>query len=226
MRAVEEEVQRRLHEIETLLKFIKEIERPKSKVRAALPSSAGSATILKASVFLLLYNAVESCVRMSFQQMYSEMRAQGVGFSDVHDGIRDVWIKQEFSLSAATANQETYMERARMIANCVASAHLPELDPRRLPISGSLDGGSIRRLCVKHGIDFTVPKRAQGGSELATIKEQRNSLAHGHKSFSECGRDYGVSDLERIYKQTKHFLGGFTKCMGKFNSAKGFLVVR
>lgn len=225
MRTVEEEVQRRLLEIETLLKFIKEIERPRSKVRAVLPSSASSATILKASVFLLLYNAIESCVRMSFQQMYSEMRAEGVGFVDVHDGIRDIWIKQEFTVSAATANQETYMERARMIANGVASAHLPELDPRKLPISGSLDGGSIRRLCVKHGIDFTVPKRARGGSELATIKEQRNSLAHGHKSFSECGRDYGVSDLERIYKQTRHFLSGFTRCIDRFNSAKGFLVV-
>jgi len=226
MLTVEEEVQRRLAEIETLLKFIKEIERPRSKVRAALPSSASSATILKASVFLLLYNAIESCVRMSFQQMYSEMRADGVGFVDVHDGIKDVWIKQEFSVPVATANQETYMERARLIANGVASAQLPELDPRRLPISGSLDSSSIRKLCNRHGINFTMPKRARGGSELATIKEQRNSLAHGHKSFAECGRDYGVSDLERIYRQTKHFLSGFTKCVGKFNSNKGFLVGR
>lgn len=224
MDAVVEDVQRRLQEIETLLKFIKEIERPRSRVRAVLPASANSATILKASVFLLLYNAIESCVRTSFQQMYAEMRAEGVGFVDVHDGIKDIWIKQEFNLSAATANQETYMQRARSIAYGVASAPLPELDPRKLPISGSLDSGAIRRLCDKHGVSFKVPKRAQGGAELATIKAQRNSLAHGHKSFSECGRDYGVADLDRIYKQTKYFLSGFTKCIGKFNTQKGFLI--
>lgn len=223
MISVEEEVQRRLQEIEVLLKFIKEIERPRSKVRAVLPASANSATILKASIFLLLYNAVESCVRTSFQQMYSEMRADGVAFTEVHDGIKDVWIKQEFTVSAVTANQETYMERARKIAYGVATAPLPELDPRKLPISGSLDSGAIQKLCKKHGVAFKVPKLARGGAELATIKEQRNSLAHGHKSFSECGRDYGVADLERIYKQTKHFLAGFTKGIAKFNAAKGFL---
>ncbi|MGV6491910.1 MAE_28990/MAE_18760 family HEPN-like nuclease [Stenotrophomonas rhizophila] len=224
MDSVKEEVDRRLQEIEILLRFIKEIERPRSRVRAVMPASASSATILKASIFLLLYNAIESCVRMSFQQMYSEMRTEGVSFADVHDGIKDVWIKQEFSVSAATANQETYMERAKKIAYGVVLTSLPELDPRKLPISGSLDGGAIRKLCNKHGISFNVPKRANGGAELATIKEQRNSLAHGHKSFAECGRDYGVSDLERIYKQTKHFLSGFTKCMAKFNASKGFLV--
>ncbi|QSQ42429.1 hypothetical protein ISN35_03535 [Xanthomonas translucens pv. undulosa] len=222
MELVERETASRLQEIEVLLKLIREIERPRSKIRVAVPSAAQSVTTLKASSFLLLYNVIESCVRMAFQQTYSEMQQDGVRFEDFPDGIREIWIKQEFSVPLDTANQSTYLQRARGIAERIAARDVPQLDPRKLPISGSLDGQSIQRLCTKHGVSLRIAKRARGGVELVTIKEQRNALAHGHKSFAECGREYGVDDLERIYRQTKHFLTGFTRSVSKFNSSRGY----
>ncbi|WP_440976976.1 MAE_28990/MAE_18760 family HEPN-like nuclease [Pseudoxanthomonas winnipegensis] len=224
MELVEQETANRLQEIEILLKLIREIERPRSKIRGVAPVAALSVTTLKASSFLLLYNVIESCVRTAFQQTYAEMHNEGVCFEDFPDGIREIWIKQEFSVPTDTANQSTYLKRAREIANSIASKDVPELDPRKLPISGSLDGGSIQRLCSKHGFSIKMGKRARGGAELVTIKEQRNALAHGDKSFAECGREYGVEDLERIYRQTKYFLGSFTKSVSKFNASRGYRV--
>ena len=222
MELVEQETASRLQEIEVLLALIREIERPRSKIRGVVPSAAQSVTTLKASSFLLLYNVIESCVRMAFQQTYAEMQQEGVRFEDFPDGIREIWIKQEFTVPLDTANQSTYLQRARGIADSVAGRGVPRLDPRKLPISGSLDSHSIQKLCTKHGVSLRMAKRARGGAELATIKEKRNALAHGHKSFAECGREYGVDDLERIYKQTKHFLGSFTRSVSRFNSSRGY----
>jgi hypothetical protein len=222
MELVEQDTASRLQEIEILLKLVKQIERSQRKLHRALPVALSAVPVLKASAFLLLYNVIESCVRSSFQQTYQEMYLNGVTFDQLPPGMREIWIRQEFSVPLDTANQSTYLQRARKVADYISDGNVMELNPRRLPISGSLDGESIFKLCAKHGVPLKLSRWAYGGAELVTVKEQRNALAHGHKSFSECGREYGVQDIERIYKQTKHFLVSFIKCVAKFNGNKGF----
>jgi hypothetical protein len=222
MDLVSRDTESRLEEIEILLKLVKQIERSQRKINEVLPVAVSSVPVLKASAFLLLYNVIESCVRSAFQQTYQEMALDGVTFGQLPDGIKEVWIKQEFSVPTNTANQSTYLQRARNVADHVVENGVVDLDPRKLPISGSLDGDSIFKLCKKHGVALKLSRWAYGGAELVTVKHQRNALAHGHKSFSECGREYGVQDIERIYKQTKHFLSGFTKSVAKFNVEKSY----
>lgn len=223
MQLVEQDTESRLLEIEVLLKLVKELEKSQRSSKSKISQIATSSIpVLKASAFLLLYNVVESCVRSAFEQTYQEILQDNITFDQLPDGIRDIWIKQEFSIPLDTANQSTYLQRARQVANHIANDETMNLDPRKLPISGSLDGNAIHTLCNKHGVPLRVSRWARGGADLVTIKIQRNALAHGHKSFSECGREYGLQDIERIYKQTKHFLSGFTKSVSRFNASKGY----
>jgi hypothetical protein len=80
------------------------------------------------------------------------------------------------------------------IVHAIIKGEVIELDRRATDISGNLDADQIRRLCKDHGITFTVAKEGRGGIVLETVKEKRNSLAHGTLSFAECGRDYSVQD--------------------------------
>lgn len=222
MIAVERDMASRLSEIEIYLRFIRELERSPIKTTQKFPSAKQSVTILKASSFLLLYNAVESCVRSAFAQTYSEIGGDGLVFPNSSDHVKKIWLKQQMAVSADSANHQTYLNEATKIARLIADGAVLDLDSRKLPVSGNLDGDQIRELCGKHGINLVVSKWAKGGAELATIKAQRNALAHGHKSFAECGRDYAVKDLERIFKQTKHFLSGFVKSISRFNGKHGY----
>lgn len=222
MLEVQQDAERRFAEIELFLGFLKALERLSRADPEALPTAKSSATTLKACTFLLLYNVIESCVRSAIGQAYAEIESDGLIFGDSTEEIKGIWLRQQLEVPTDSANHGTYLGRAIELAEQISSRRVLVLESRKLPISGNLDGDTIRKLCAKHGVTLRVTKWAKGGAELSTIKDQRNALAHGHKSFSECGRDYAVKDLERIFKQSKHFMRGFVRSVTSFNSSRGF----
>jgi hypothetical protein len=48
------------------------------------------------------------------------------------------------------------------------------------------------------------------------VKTQRNDLAHGSISFSECGRQYTVDELERIKRQVVVFMRSILRSIGAY----------
>lgn len=222
MNAVSADVSGRLGEISAFLAFVKQVQKSGRLSSSGFGGLSSSVPVLKACTFLLLYNVVESCVRASLAHTYGEMHAANTDFASATDSIQKLWLRQELAVPTDSANHQTYVDATVRIAGMVSTSTLIELDARRLPISGNLNAESIRQLCRKHGIQLSVSKWAKGGVELETVKQQRNALAHGDKSFSECGRDYGVDDLGRIFRQTSHFLNGFQKSVARFNSKGGY----
>ncbi|WP_159017479.1 MAE_28990/MAE_18760 family HEPN-like nuclease [Cognatiluteimonas profundi] len=218
MLSVQSDADRRFAEVGLFIKFLKELDKAPRKTGERFPSARPSSPILKACTFLLLYNVIESCVRSALGQTYEEILNDGMRYTATTQKIRDLWLKQQLDVSADSANHQTYITLATKVAGAISDGDVIRLDSRKLPISGNLDSDAVRVLCAKHGVNLKVAKWAKGGVEMTTIKDQRNALAHGLKSFSECGRDYAVKDLERIYKQTQHFLNGFVRSVGKFNA--------
>ncbi|MDY6993463.1 MAG: MAE_28990/MAE_18760 family HEPN-like nuclease [Pseudomonadota bacterium] len=51
-----------------------------------------------------------------------------------------------------------------------------------------------------------ILKANRGGSKLLTVKTQRNQLAHGNISFSECGRDHTFIELNNIKNEVINYL--------------------
>lgn len=66
----------------------------------------------------------------------------------------------------------------------------------------------IRDICDDHGISFVAPPESRGGVKIDEVTALRNALAHGGKSFVECGRDFTLSDLKRITGEIEKFLEG------------------
>lgn len=51
-----------------------------------------------------------------------------------------------------------------------------------------------------------ILKANRGGSKLLTVKTQRNLLAHGNISFSECGRERTFIELNDIKNEVINYL--------------------
>lgn len=214
MQDVQAEVDRRFTEIGLFIKFLRELDRAPS---SSLPTAKASALVFKACTFLLLYNVVESCVRSAFGNTYDEIAGDSLAYDGVTEKIQSLWLRQQLNVPTDSANHQTYIDLAAKVAQSASQGDVIRLESRKLPVSGNLDSEAVRLVCAKHGIRLKVSKWAKGGVELTTVKDQRNALAHGHKSFSECGRDFAVRDLERIAKQTRHFLNGFMKSVSEYN---------
>ena len=214
----------RLQETQVFLSLLGEIQRPRGRFRAVRGAMPDCVPILKACAFLLIYNLVESSVRSAFEEVYSHVEQDGSSFSGLTADIQRLWLAQQFSDAPPdSANRNTYLDISKRLANDIAAAKPLSMDARKRPISGNLDADQIRELCRRHGSVLSVSKWAKGGVELGTVKIQRNALAHGLKSFVECGREYEITDLRRILLQTTHFLKGFLASVDRYQKGKHFL---
>lgn len=177
---------------------------------------------MKATAFLMLYNIIEATIVGAMTELYTTIEHRSRKFGDVTDKIQDLWIDQRFWIVPHEATPATYRKRAaQMLREAMAGTTLA-LDPKRLPLSGNIDARVVRDLCDKHGWELKVDRRAKGGVELGTVKTQRNALAHGEKSFVECGQSYAVSDIARIAAECFRFLGGFIRSVERFESKSAF----
>lgn len=211
MDLVLENFDERVSEVESYIGLLQLIDKPGAKVHAEgkRPKQIDTATLktMKASCFLMLYNLVESSIRSSMEKLYEEMNSAKKTLPEFDSFVKEVWIKQKFrDLDPFSSNQTSYRNLIRAMVEEVLSASCVSLNVDKLHISGNLDAREIRNLFTLHNIPTRTHYRALGGGELKTVKDQRNLLAHGAVSFSDCGQQYSVESIIAIKKQTVVFL--------------------
>ena len=220
----------RTRELSAYFKFIELIEKesaeislPKKQTWKVRKVDDKILRILKANVFLLLYNLVEASIREGFVSVYKAMEIDGCSVKQLTPSLRKRWIDAAFiQISAASANQDTYRNIARELVQGIADDVKATLDVTDLKFGGNLDAAKIREVCEAHGVSHKTTKRTQGGEKLLVVKNKRNVLAHGDLSFVECGRDYSVADLEKIKKQSFSYLKAILRNIDTFNANKRF----
>jgi MAE_28990/MAE_18760-like HEPN len=174
-------------------------------------------TILKASAFLILYNLVESAIRGGFGAVYEAIRHDGCSCADLREEFQKLWVDQQFGrIEQQSASPRTYQDKAQELVKHILDSVVVEMSERKLPVSGNLDAQKIRDVCSKHGVSVKTHQSALGGYKMRIVKDLRNELAHGHMSFSECGRQYTTADLEQIKKQVVNFVRSILRNIGRF----------
>lgn len=192
---------KRLHEIEVYFNTLKLLDAGNCSIKCVdilgnesyTEINSDLSTILKANGFLLLYNLIESTIRMSLDAVINSMHDSNVTFRSLSDELRKLWIRQE----GKNANEDKIM----LIANSVLDDHLLKFKKEFINISGNIDAQEIRNIFKKLG-----GAEISNGRHLKTIKDKRNHLAHGEFSFSEIGRDFTVNDLFVYKDSTKDYL--------------------
>jgi hypothetical protein len=148
----------------------------------------------KATCYLLLYNLVESTMRNAIEAIFDELQAKRASFDNCREELR-----REILKNFKKRDTDKLLPKLLSLANDVVH----ETFERSETFAGNLDARMIRLTAKRFG--FAEP----AGNKfwmLQTVKDVRNDLAHGVKSFADVGRNASPSDLELARTQTVEIL--------------------
>lgn len=206
-----EEFENRKDEIEVYFEILRliELDRPKLVAFDFIENKEESIifdnkkiNIVRASTCLLIYNLIESTVYNSvctiFDDINSSIHNPKLKYFDLIDQIKKYWIQNVWK-NDETMKEESIQSKFLELSNRIFNDSLV-LASNTIKNGGSLDAKKIRETLESLGIDTRIIARDydanRQGEVFKQIKNHRNWLAHGQKSFDEIGRDYPYQKLE------------------------------
>jgi hypothetical protein len=202
MYSVEQDFRLRLSEAKGLVELIKDIENGNvtSPNQINLP-------VLRSSVIINLYNIIESTITQTLTEFHNEINASDVCYDELSRHIKDLALIYFYKHKAKRADIHESIDVLHHTVNLVRGTgtfkvpYLKMIESYQL-YSGNLDARSIRKVMGKYGIQISETY----GGKLKGIKDGRNTLSHGNKSFEEFGRDIVVPMLEEYIIDVESFL--------------------
>ncbi|MBN4066201.1 hypothetical protein JYT43_00065 [Ahrensia sp. AH-315-G08] len=174
-------------------------------------------SLARASAFLILYNAIEASARAAISAIYDEIGQKQISFDELRATLRAKIISD-------TKNNLTSDDTHRMrnIAFEIVTMSFAE---NKL-FNGNVDAKEIRKVADRFGLDLQGADYSQTahGSKLVEIKNHRNDLAHGSKSFIEVGRNYTTSDIEKIAQLSLAYMHHVLSKVDEYLDQEGFRV--
>ncbi|WP_246843913.1 MAE_28990/MAE_18760 family HEPN-like nuclease, partial [Hydrocoleum sp. CS-953] len=149
---------------------------------------------LKASAFLLLYNLVESTMRDAIEEIFNEMKNKSVSFDKIRPELKKIVLQ-----NLKRRNPDKVLQKVVDISVDIITAGF---DKEEL-FSGNIDAQKIKATAKEYGFSA---KTKTDSSDLLTVKNNRNDLAHGIKSFAEVGKDKSFDELIKIKKKVVKYL--------------------
>ena len=176
--------------------------------------------IMKSNLLLLLYNLVEACVVSGMMEIYEDLKNDGCSYNSVISEIQNIWAKNEINeIYGPTTERIAYENRVQRIIQNITSESPIILSRDALGVSGNLNAKKIKEICDRHRIRYRLETR---GELLERVKLERNNLAHGDVSFSDCARNLSLSDLETIKNEVFLFIDGILKGMTDYYIGKQY----
>lgn len=158
------------------------------------------ATTLKATFYLVLYNLVEATVREGVRSIYHKINDEGLSFLELNEKLQEIWWQSHHESITATPRDALISKVYEVYCLCKTESS-PAFQDFIAGVSGNLDAEGVRSVCRKYGIE-TI----EDGRDLKRVKDYRNWLAHGNKSFSEVGKDSTPSELQMAMEKVFTFL--------------------
>lgn len=198
-------------EANQMFEIITDIQRQGSDVSNAITKVA----MLRSAFVLLLYNMVESTAFLVFERVHERVAAEH--YNSLGGELRKIWVDYYFSHHGA-GDHHFHMEGT--LGQTLKFPLLDVFSKKVKLFSGNLDGRKINELLKRYGIGcITDP----GREKLLTIKNRRNSVAHGEDMFKEACRDLSDSDLIDLRDSTFAALDDLVENVEAFLTGKSYL---
>lgn len=201
MQKAESILQDRKEEVQNFIDYLKHIQNKNTIDIKLFP-------ILKAQAILLLYNYAEGCLRILIEQSFFEkIVILQPKIRDLAFPLQRIWLEQNYEIALFgnqkndTKNFDKRVEQYRKLLTDAPNQVLAEnnfnaikfLDKLKTYISGNLDARNCRYIFLLLGIN--LPHEIYTCKCLEQVKNDRNKLAHGEKTFSEIGSSILVQSL-------------------------------
>lgn len=206
MEITKEEYLRRKHEVDKYLNATSLLDKGRCEIictdllgeKIKLDIDDELSRIMKANTFILLYNLVESTVTNSIKAIVNAVISEKLTYESLSEQIKHLWIRHSIH---EVKDVSQFHSKIHELAKSLVEKELLTLSTECVNISGNIDAQKIRDIAKQVGWE-----QSRDGRELLTIKTKRNHLAHGQFTFVEVGKDYTISDLERIKEKTFEYL--------------------
>lgn len=228
----------RLAEVEAYLEFLRVLEAraqdgPPKLEGAEHPISAQQQKILYSSVYLQLYNLVESTMTRCIDAVALSAAQAGTWVpGDLSGDLRKEWVR----VIARTHKELTpdhRLESALVLCEHLVAA-LPvanfEIDTGG---GGNWDDNAIEKISERLGLALVVSQPVYSSVKrkirndlgpLQLVKDLRNRLAHGSISFTECAENVTVTQLMELKQKTVDYMREVVERFITYLSSHEFLL--
>jgi len=169
--------------------------------------------VLKANLFLLLYNLIESSFKNALEKICIDITNDNLTYQEVIPEIKRLWLEKRYK-NFENMKIPKNTKKSEYIVNIIDNItediieikfYTDEKKRKNDDISGNIDARAIEEINKKYGAKLIDKPNIQT-QPLLTIKSQRNNLAHGDESFNKCGEDYSISELEYIKNESLNYI--------------------
>lgn len=165
-------------------------------------------SILKASVFIALYNNVEATFYSIFEKVHNEINV--IHYDFLERNVQKI-IKSFYFGGTDVSDSDCCELKFPLLKDFLRKSTL---------FSGNLDSRKGRALFKKYGIDFDNQFDKAKLYSLLIIKDKRNRIAHGELSFPDVGKVISYQQLLIIINNSTEVLREF------IHSAEVFLAMK
>jgi hypothetical protein len=146
---------------------------------------------IKGSIYLLLYNLVESTMREAIVAIHDDITASNSAFDDLRQELqKKIILRAKQDGIAVEALQMSLSDDISI------NFHRATLRKKTL-FSGNIDREKIKAVAQTYGFSHdTTYSLTSHGEQLDTVKQHRNDLAHGNKTFSGIGSEKSAQELQ------------------------------
>jgi hypothetical protein len=217
---VEERFRLRAEEVSEYLKSLHSLERAHATPGRSFYRATAAITASRASAFIMIYNCIEFAAREALVGLRQEILISGGAFTALRDYWQDEIARAHFRdrLTQGTNHEALIRDVARFAPGVVDWRS----DLHRLPFPGNVDNEELLRFIARIESPWRPPRSCLGGSDLALVRQMRNTLAHGVETFEAVGSQFSTKDITDKFRRIRVFMVSLLKGLERYRVGRRY----
>lgn len=179
--------------------------------------------ILKANAFLMLYNLIEATIKNGIWELLTKIESEGVPYQDLKEELKNIWLDRKVKIEFKTKDSTVVKQLYKVIEDVLNDSLIFYTDKKQIKFeSGNLSIPTIQKTAKIYGFDIVNILHNQEKEAFKDVKDERNNLAHGDKTFLNCGKEYDFSDIEKYKEHVFNYLGRVLQSIETFVNSKSY----
>lgn len=173
---------------------------------------------LKGTVYILLYNLVESTMREAISHIHDSLSSKKIEYDQLCDSLKKEILRR---IKNDTVALDSILFKTK--SGLGVNLSIATFNKKKL-FSGNIDRDEIIDKSKIYGFSTSCDySQTKHGEKLTTIKQHRNDLAHGNVSFSDIGKGVSYSELEKTSLEAIAYLDAIITNIEHYLNSDGFL---
>ncbi len=209
---------RELKEYLSLIEFLDSSTEIKDEKRNNFEPTPLLKKTIKGTIYLILYNLVESTFRATILAIHDEIKSSNSRFEDLRNEL------QEKILLRTKKDDISIKDLQRDLSiNVSLNFHTATLNSKSL-FSGNIDRDKIKSIAKIYGFSHeTEYSETSHGEQLDVVKRHRNDLAHGNKTFENVGSEKTTQELQEFTDKVLAYVYAISDNVSDYLEQKNYL---